>query len=943
MGRFARVVVLFLVGLLAACGGEGDGGSPGSPWKLVASGAPEALLSVSGRSSVDVYAVGADKGRGPLVLHYDGSGWQRLETGTRGDLWWVAPIPGGPVLIGGADGTILRYEDGTFERMKTPGLARHTIYGIWGRGPDDVYAVGAVAGRGGFVWHWDGAAWTEVPTPDDALPRTADGDIHGFFKVWGNDQGDVWVVGGRGVLLHTRDRFPFVRVNTGIDETLLTIHALGDRAVAVGGDGAAALLEIGSDGTVKSNPPAANALQGVFLGPRGEGWAVGFAGHVFREAKGRWVRDDHRLPLVIESLHAVWVDETGGVWAAGGNVISASLDDGVLLHRGGALPGADAAVGTIDDGPPDGLHCPEAEIDPAPHGSIARRWNEQALAAIRRNVPHPGVHARNLFHLSAAMWDVWAVYDPGATGLFFHEKIQVDDVDAARHEAISHAAFRLLTHRYSLSTGAETSTECFRVFMDRLGYDRFDETLEGDSPAAVGNRVAAAVIASALDDGANEPWGYKDTTGFVSVNPPLVVEEPGAKLVDPSVWQPLNLEVAITQNGLPGQAGAQTYIGAHWGKVRPFAMHRLNPDSLYHDPGPAPAFGPEIVADVVEVIRLSSELDDDTSIDTSPGGMGNNSLGRNDGIGHSENPLTGRPYDTQKVRMGDFARVLAEFWADGPKSETPPGHWNVLANGVADHPSFERRLGGVGEELDPLAWDVKTYLALNGALHDAAIAAWEIKRHFLGVRPISLIRYMGGLGQRTDTSLPSWHPDGLPLVPGLIEVITDESAAPGERHAHLARFRGQIAIRSWRGEPGDRKGEIGGVGWIRAVEWMPYQLRTFVTPAFPGFISGHSTFSRAAAEVLTTLTGSPWFPGGLAEFVASPGYLQFEAGPSTEVRLQWGTYYDAADQAGRSRLWGGIHIEPDDRMGRQIGRAVGVNAVQRALSLYGGDGALPLH
>jgi hypothetical protein len=146
-----------------------------------------------------------------------------------------------------------------------------------------------------------------------------------------------------------------------------------------------------------------------------------------------------------------------------------------------------------------------------------------------------------------------------------------------------------------------------------------------------------------------------------------------------------------------------------------------------------------------------------------------------------------------------------------------------------------------------------------------------------------------------------------------------------------------VAVHSWRGEPGDRRNEVGGTGWVRAVDWMPYQLRTFVTPAFPGFISGHSTFSRAAAEVLTSLTGSAYFPGGLGEYVAAKDTsLTFEKGPTTEVRLQWATYYDAADQAGQSRLWGGIHVAPDDFIGRKLGQKVGLAAIERARGFFDG-------
>jgi hypothetical protein len=121
------------------------------------------------------------------------------------------------------------------------------------------------------------------------------------------------------------------------------------------------------------------------------------------------------------------------------------------------------------------------------------------------------------------------------------------------------------------------------------------------------------------------------------------------------------------------------------------------------------------------------------------------------------------------------------------------------------------------------------------------------------------------------------------------------------------------------------------------VEWIPYQRRTFVTPAFPGYVSGHSTFSSAAARVMELFTGSAFFPGGLGEFTASANaYLVFEAGPSRTTALQWATYYDAADQAGQSRIWGGIHIWPDDRDGRVLGRGIGTAAFGKALGLMDG-------
>jgi len=279
--------------------------------------------------------------------------------------------------------------------------------------------------------------------------------------------------------------------------------------------------------------------------------------------------------------------------------------------------------------------------------------------------------------------------------------------------------------------------------------------------------------------------------------------------------------------------------------------------------------------------------------------------------------------------------VLAEFWADGPNSETPPGHWNVIANHVADDPRFERRLFGSGPVVDALSWDVHTYLALNGALHDAAIAAWELKRKYVTARPITLIRYMAEHGQRSEPNAVAYDPRGLPLIDGLSELITAESSAPGQRHEHLARYVGEVAVRSWRGEPGNRIADVGGVGWIRGVDWIPYQRRTFVTPAFPGYVSGHSTFSRAAATVLSGITGSEYFPGGLGSYTFEPGYLFFERGPTENVSLEWATYFDAADQAGQSRVWGGIHVRFDDFDGRRIGALVGDRALEKARDLFG--------
>jgi hypothetical protein len=117
-------------------------------------------------------------------------------------------------------------------------------------------------------------------------------------------------------------------------------------------------------------------------------------------------------------------------------------------------------------------------------------------------------------------------------------------------------------------------------------------------------------------------------------------------------------------------------------------------------------------------------------------------------------------------------------------------------------------------------------------------------------------------------------------------------------------------VRAWRGNPADPATQTSGVGWILAAEWVPYQRPTFVTPAFAGYVSGHSTFSRAAAEVMTAMTGGAYFPGGLSEWTVPAGELVTEQGPTGDVTLQWVTYYDAAAQAGISRIFGGSTSAP---------------------------------
>ena len=469
-------------------------------------------------------------------------------------------------------------------------------------------------------------------------------------------------------------------------------------------------------------------------------------------------------------------------------------------------------------------------------------------------------------------------------GVFVDENQSASDVAAARNEAISYAAFRVLEARYLDSIGATESIPEFDLLMSDLCYPIDATTTEGDTPSALGNRIARVILDAGMADGSNEAEGYA-SPGYDPVNPALTVDASGTALVDPNRWQPLQIENMISQNGVPLENGVQESIDPHWGYVVGFALPPAGENGVPIDPGDPPyvnepATDQEYRDSAVEVVGYSSILDPRQAvmIDISPATLGANPLGTNDGTGYDGNPVTGSAYEPDIVNQGDFGRTVAEFWADGPDSETPPGHWNTMANAVTEQLGDDLRIGGAGEPVDALEWDVKLYLALNGANHDAAIAAWGTKGYYDYIRPISMIRWMGGLGQSSDPDGPSYAPDGLPLDPGLVEVVTAESAAPGERHAALADHEGEIAVLSYAGNPPDPETEIGGVQWILAVDWVPYQAPTFVTPSFSGYVSGHSTFSRASAEVLTGITGTRVLPGRPRDVDDRPGRARVRGG-----------------------------------------------------------------
>ncbi len=615
--------------------------------------------------------------------------------------------------------------------------------------------------------------------------------------------------------------------------------------------------------------------------------------------------------------------------------------------------------------------------------SVARRWNEVLLEAIRSDYARPTVHARNLFHISAAMYDAWAIYSDNAEPYFLGRTLShrnrafqcewssltlPENVKPSQEEAMSYAAYRLILHRFEESPGATSIEQAATDLMRSLGLDTNDTSTNylNGSGAALGNHIASCYISFGLEDFSNEANGYANTF-YEPINPVIEPEQPGnPDIIDLDHWQAISRTQFIDQSGNPVNSVPE-FLGPEWGGVVPFALteseltiYENDAQSnywVYHDPGAPPSITGSLAEEYKWGFSLvaiwSSHLDpnDETLIDISPASIGNLDIdlfprsfeafrdfyntteGGDPGQGYAVNPKTGAAYEAHWVKRSDYARVLAEFWADGPDSETPPGHWFVILNSVNDNPALEKRLKGGGEELSALEWGIKAYFTLGAAMHDTAISAWRIKGYYDYIRPVSAIRAMADRGQSCNELLNNYQIDGIPLREGYIEVVEEGDALAGFNNQNV----GKIKLYAWRGPDyiNNPATDSAGVGWILAENWWPYQRPAFVTPPFAGYVSGHSTYSRAAAEVLTRLTGDPYFPGGLGEFSAKANeFLVFEEGPSEDMILQWASYRDASDQSSLSRIWGGIHPPADDMPGRIIGERVGNAAYKKAREYY---------
>jgi len=465
-------------------------------------------------------------------------------------------------------------------------------------------------------------------------------------------------------------------------------------------------------------------------------------------------------------------------------------------------------------------HAANAPVKPELNGVI--RWNSATLQGIRDAKLGAPVVARALAIVHTCMYDAWAAYDDRAVGTQLHGALRrpaAEQTLANKEQAISYAAYRALVDVLPADTNS-----IYVPLMKRLGYDPTDVSSDIETPSGIGNVACAAVLEFRRHDKSNQlgdlaQGPYTDWTGYTPANKPSPIPAK-APPSDPNRWQPL------TYINSTGDLMSQRFVGAQWSEVTPFALSKG--DQLRGSLPPPARFGSkEYQEQAEELITLSAGLTDQQ-------------------------------------------KMIAEYWSDGPNSEQPPGHWALFAQLVSarDHHTLDD--------------DVKMFFVLSNTIFDAGIAAWDMKRAYDSVRPITAI----------------------PLL------FKDKK------------------VQAWGG-PGKGTVEIDGS------QWTPYQLATSPTPPFPEYVSGHSTYSAAAAKILELWTGSDRFGHSV---VLAPGTSKIEPGitPVHPVNLHWDTFRAATDEAGVSRRYGGIHFRPADLAGRKLGRLVAAEVWTKAQSYFDG-------
>jgi hypothetical protein len=522
--------------------------------------------------------------------------------------------------------------------------------------------------------------------------------------------------------------------------------------------------------------------------------------------------------------------------------------------------------------------CPpssEATKPPCDGDSVILRWDEELLSLIREYPKDTGptITARALGVLHTATYDAWAAYDPTA-------KVTRPDGPAPqttgntltnKEVAISYAAYRVLIDLFP--PGAFPPKGGYKdpdVFLrEVLGYPAnqpIDATVASPdataaTPAGVGNLAAKAVLdyrRGKLPRDTSAPNPYGDGSNQLGDDPNGTS---GGRYSDTTGYTPANTWNMVNNRWRWQPLCVLTALGVQEGSPPVRDPNATScPDSTVPSESHY-ALQKALTPQWGKVVAFG-QAGSKYKVTGPPRNL--------DGSCCSTTDIVTAVKDTSN--LSDSSKTRAEYWADGPGSVFPPGHTAVFAQALSRKKGYS------------LDTDVKLFFLVGNAMMDASIAAWYQK--FLGgwptITPFTKYDYV-----RPITAVREYYKtQNPPTVPG---------AWLGPNH---------------------------GFGDVPADKWLPYQALTVVTPGFPEYVSGHSTFTSAGATMLASFNGGDTFGAGV---IIKAGSSQIEKGglvPAADVPLTWPTFSDAANDAGMSRRWGGIHFYTGDVHGRALGRQV---------------------
>lgn len=353
--------------------------------------------------------------------------------------------------------------------------------------------------------------------------------------------------------------------------------------------------------------------------------------------------------------------------------------------------------------------------------NIIIEWNNILLEAVRSIGKLPSTSpdigrggppqvARSISIVYTSIYDAWSAYDSVANPVHrtTPRKPAAQHNEANRRKAISQAAYRALIDQFPPQIFDATFKSTYESMLTKqLAKDGI--VIPGPTPAPVdvGNQAADDVLGFRHNDNSNQAGLYADTTGYVPANkamPAPLAASPDA-IGFPGRWQ------ALTYLSSAHEAKTPKFICPHWKLVKPFSL--ASGDQFRPTTAPQSPLSQGFLDQAKHVIDVQANLTLEQ-------------------------------------------KVIAEYWADGPNSELPPGHWTEFAAFVAERDGLDTNQS------------VKLFFALSNAIFDASIATWDAKVAFDYVRPITAIRHLfrgkkilawGGPGLGTQEILgEAWKP-----------------------------------------------------------------------------------------------------------------------------------------------------------------------------------------